>query len=89
MAQQERALAAGNGQRPQLVSTTPILTGLAALEKSYLKDLASLCHEAALTDDPAVLDATIRQFESVPTELRRLRAERLQLSREHRPWRRM
>lgn len=58
-----------------------ILAGLSALEKTYLMDLAKLCQEAAGTDNPAVLEATIRQFESVPGQLRRIRAERAQLSR--------
>lgn len=57
-----------------------ILAGLPALEKTYLMELAKLCQECAATDNPSVFEATIRQLETVPAQLRRLKAERSQLA---------
>ncbi len=81
MPKNERGPAVSSSQNPQLSETLPQIIGIAFLEKQYLRDLASMCQDAAATDDTRVIEAALTLFEGVPAEVRRMRRERAELSR--------
>ena len=86
MLQNERASAAAYRRSPIAQSSPLIITGPAAIEKAYFRDLSSLCREAAETDDPNIFAATLQLLEAAPRELRRLRRDRAQLGQPIASW---
>ena len=84
MDQNERGPTASHSRSPgTLFSTSLSIVAICDIEKRYFREIAALCREAADTNNPAVIEATIQIFETVPRELRRMRRERTQSPRLH------
>lgn len=67
-------------------STKPqTVVGVNATWQCYLQSTIGVCQELLNTTNPGTIEACIRQLESVPSQLRQLRRERVNLARDTAP----